>query len=77
MYMGPNFLNSFSASATATIMGRRKAPPPIVAIVPLPHSFPTEIEREVFEIAAFLHPKMIPKMLCVARRLLLWCMDSL
>jgi hypothetical protein len=58
-------------------MGRRKTPPPIVAIVPFPHSFPTEIEREVFEIAAFLHPKMIPKMLCVARRLLLWCMDSL
>ncbi|KAJ7268527.1 hypothetical protein C8J57DRAFT_1509711 [Mycena rebaudengoi] len=35
-------------------------------------SFPPELEREIFEIAATQHPEMMPRLVRVARRVLVW-----
>jgi hypothetical protein len=35
-------------------------------------TFPPEIEREIFEAMAFMHPGEIPTLLRVARRVLIW-----
>ncbi|KAJ7689557.1 hypothetical protein B0H17DRAFT_1331683 [Mycena rosella] len=35
-------------------------------------SLPLELEREIFETTALMHPGAIPTLLCVARRVLLW-----
>ncbi|KAJ7112704.1 hypothetical protein C8R44DRAFT_249920 [Mycena epipterygia] len=35
-------------------------------------AFPPELEREIFEITALLHPGTIPTLLLVARRILIW-----
>ncbi|KAJ6546766.1 hypothetical protein DFH09DRAFT_1039972 [Mycena vulgaris] len=35
-------------------------------------TFPRELEREIFEITALVHPKMIATLLRVARRVLIW-----
>jgi len=35
-------------------------------------SFPAELEREIFEITASMHPGVIPTLLQVARRVLIW-----
>lgn len=34
--------------------------------------FPMDLEREIFETAALLHPRGIPTLLLVARRVLVW-----
>jgi hypothetical protein len=34
--------------------------------------FPAELEREIFEMTAVMHPKKIPKLLLVARRIHIW-----
>ncbi|KAJ7151815.1 hypothetical protein C8R43DRAFT_483283 [Mycena crocata] len=36
------------------------------------YNFPPELEREIFEVAALMYPKMIPNLLRVAHRVLLW-----
>ncbi|KAJ7859415.1 hypothetical protein B0H13DRAFT_2670920 [Mycena leptocephala] len=35
-------------------------------------AFPLELEREIFETAALMHPREIPNLLRVARRVLIW-----
>jgi hypothetical protein len=40
-------------------------------------SFPAELEREIFEATASMHPSAIPTLLRVARRTLIWYLDSL
>ncbi|KAJ7884140.1 hypothetical protein B0H14DRAFT_2700915, partial [Mycena olivaceomarginata] len=35
-------------------------------------ALPTELEREVFETAALMHPRTIPTLLRVAKRVLIW-----
>ncbi|KAJ7484164.1 hypothetical protein FB451DRAFT_1028462 [Mycena latifolia] len=44
---------------------------------PFSSGLPPELEREIFETTALLYPKTIPKLLRVARRVLLWKVDML
>ncbi|KAJ7447575.1 hypothetical protein B0H11DRAFT_2335449 [Mycena galericulata] len=39
--------------------------------------FPPELEREIFETTAMLHPEMAPVLMRVAHRLLSWCQSTL
>ncbi|KAJ7107399.1 hypothetical protein C8R44DRAFT_857977 [Mycena epipterygia] len=47
-------------------------PTPSVKAVASSCEFPPELEREIFETTALLYPAMIPELLCVAQRVLLW-----
>jgi hypothetical protein len=35
--------------------------------------FPPELEREILEILAILHPESMPVLLLIARRVKIWC----